>query len=131
MYTIKNEIKGKREGVEVYNYKDKADKYLLEMLQEAGFILEKKTRGYIRLGLEGIGEIIIHSELNNGMNGVNIYLPGLRQLIVKLFSGREKGTVTYIYKYEKIEKEKGTLTIREFTDRVLEEIRQVWINKKG
>ena len=65
------------------------------------------------------------------MNGVNIYLPGLRQLIVKLFSGREKGTVTYIYKYEKIEKEKGTLTIREFTDRVLEEIRQVWINKKG
>jgi len=127
MYTIKNEEKGKREGVDVSNYNGKVDIYLLEMLQEAGFILEKKTKGYIRVGLEGIGEIIIHEY----MNGVNIYLPGLRQFLVKIFSGREKGTVTYIYKHERKEKEKGTLTIREFTDRVLEEIRQVWINKKG
>jgi hypothetical protein len=127
-YTEKKE---KRVGIEIYEYKGKVQDYIREMLLEIGFIIEKNTRGYLRVSMDGIGEIVVHgNNSNDGMYCVNIYLPGLRKILVQVFSGREKGYVSYIYEFEKKEKERGSVTIREFTDRILEEIRDLWESKK-
>ena len=129
LYTIKNEEKGKREGVEIYNCSLKVEDYIREMLEEIGYVVEKKSRGYIRLNHVDIGEIVVHT-IDPVRDKVNIYLPGLRQIKINVFSGKDKGYVSYIYELERKEKERRGITIREFTDRVLEEIREFWIRSK-
>lgn len=104
-YTIKNEEKGKREGIEVYEYKGKVEEYLTEMLCEIGFKISKKSRGYIRLNMVGIGDIVLHTSIDNA----NIYFSGLRQIKVNMFSGKWNGYVSYIYEHEKERKKEGDL----------------------
>ena len=107
-------------------------------------IIDNKRRGkeiidykggintYIRVSMDQIGEIVIHTNNNNGegIRCVNVYLPKLRTYEIMMYSGMGVGHISYIYKEEKVEKERLTISSREFTDKILEQIRKIWEIKK-
>jgi len=125
-------IDNKRRGKEIIDYKGGINTYIRDMLLEIGFSIEKNTGRYIRVSMDQIGEIVIHTNNNNGegIRCVNVYLPKLRTYEIMMYSGMGVGHISYIYKEEKVEKERLTLSSREFTDKILEQIRKIWEIKK-
>lgn len=126
-------IDGKRRGKDVINYKEGVNLYIRDMLIEIGFRIEKNTGKYIRVSMEHIGEIVIHKNNNSGdgLSCVNVYLPGLRSFEILMYSGSGLGVVTYRYIEQKVEREKMSINTREFTDKILEQIRKVWEGKRN
>jgi len=125
MYTKKDENLKKRVGVEIEKYEGIAESYIQGLLEEIGFILEKKTRGYMRLKLEGVGCIIVHGDSKRGEE-LKIYLPRLRVYNIRLYENK----ILYRYSCEKKEVENRMVEIKEFTDSIMEKIREIWNKNK-
>ncbi len=124
----------KREGIDnpVYDSHDIGlVVYMRDLLEEIGFYTDERVDDnsrHIKYSIGYISKPIVIVGYN-AIKGYSIYFMGKREYKVRKLGG----VISYEYMENYVEVDKGVnISIRDFTDKILGTIREVWVsNNKG